>query len=73
MRAIPRTASETSEAVSGSDEGVRSAPRSSDSAIREACCSSSPRRSRHAFATASRTSRKLGRPWRDSGGKYVPA
>ena len=50
----------------------RAAPPSASTSF-AACASRSSRRSRHASATACRSWRKLGIPWRGSGGKYVPA
>ncbi len=73
VRAMPRAASARSDSVSGSLDAGAFATLRSASSIRLACRSTSPRRSRHVSATARRTSRKLGMPWRGSGGKYVPA
>ena len=68
---MPRSASASNVAVSGSADG-----RTSDDRRESTSCAglraTSQRRSRQAAAIESSTWRKLGSPCRGSGGKYVP-
>ena len=78
----PQTGSKTARRFSSARSSSSAASGSGDGRRRELerMCSTrfalesrtSSRLSRHASATASSTCRKAGRPWRGSGGKYVP-
>ena len=57
----------------GSTDGSSLAVALSASTIRAPWSTIWSRRFAHASATPSSTIRQLGSPWRDSGGKYVPA